>query len=268
MYLRLDAFYERDILIKAKNHMIQEFDPFIEKITRNSHSNIIKLDDAILEISLNDYRIEVLLNRIPDFLLDEYQFSNIIEYNKYADAFHMLDLNKPPKSFAAKTEVQKAELFLIAKILEKAILLIFNLDKLSEFQFYMIAETPIYLGTLTRIRMIRDAFSGIFSTYDCLIFSERFKIEKKHVLILKDILELIDKEDYCLENLPNVLDELETLAHHSFIDSNTIFQFEEKYRNLVKIPKRPIFYRVPFLAWDQKQNYFYVSKENISEVIY
>ncbi|MHA1649496.1 MAG: hypothetical protein ACTSYB_04805, partial [Candidatus Helarchaeota archaeon] len=68
--------------------------------------------------------------------------------------------------------------------------------------------------------------------------------------------------------LPNVLDELETLAHHSFIDSNTIFQFEEKYRNLVKIPKRPIFYRVPFLAWDQKQNYFYVSKENISEVIY
>ena len=265
MYLKLDEFYFYDRLFEAKNLLLQEFSNNIEKITQNHVSEIIQFKDARLELSLEDQRIEMELDQIPAFLQDEYHYSNIIEYNKYAESLQMLDFNRPPKSFAVPDEIGKCELFLIAKMIEKAILLTFNLNKFSEFQFYTTKGT--FLGTLSRIRLNRD-LTGIFTNYDCSIFSERFKIEKKHIILLKDSLEIIDKEDYCLNNLPEILEELEAFTYSPYIEADKIYKLEELYKNRVKIPKRPIFYRVPFLLWEQQKKNFYVAAENISEIIY
>ncbi len=266
MFVKLDSFYSMDLLIRAKDHMLDEFPDQIQEKTVNPAAETIQLKDASLEIRLEKNRIAIELDQIPAFLQEDYHFSNVIEYNKLAETLSFLDLNKPPKSFAAKDEISKCELFLIAKIIEKTILLTFNLEKLSDFQFYTLSGN--FLGILSRIRLNRDAFSGTYSTYDCLIFAERFKVEKRHIAILKDFLEIINEEDYCLANLPDVLDELEGLTTHPFIEAEKIRSLEQQYKNRVKIPKRPIFYRVPFLAWDQRQTQFYVPAENISEVIY
>lgn len=268
MFLKLDAFYSPSLLVEAKNLVVQEFSDHIEQIIPDHASEIIVFEDARLEFFLKNRRIEIKLNKIPAFLQqDEYKFSNIIEYNKAAATLNILDLNLPPKGYAARrNEIEICELFIIAKVIEKAILRIFNLEKFSEFQFYTMAGH--FLGDVDRIRLNRDSFSGVFSTYDCLIFSDRFKIEKRHIELLKDSLEIIDEEDYCLENLPDVLEELEKFTNKPYIQAETILNFEKLYKNRIKIPKRPIFHRIPFLAWDQRQKQFYIPEENITEVIY
>ncbi len=270
MYISLDAFYNYDLLISAKNSMKESikheiqgsfFDP------KDPDAEFIQFEDAKAEIYIENGWIDLELDAIPSILQDQYKISNIIEYNKMAALLSFLDLNKPPKSYAAKhDEVAQCELYLIALIIENAILLTFHLSKLGEFQFYN--NSNVFIGILDRVRLSRDPFSGLYSNYDFLIFSGMYKIEKKHVEFLKDTLDLIDEQDYCLKDLPAVLEELENLTSEPIAPANMILEFEKRYNNRVKIPKRPIFYRIPFLAWDQRQDRFFVSQENMSEVIY
>jgi hypothetical protein len=267
MYIDLDALYSRSVLNDAKNLLHEQYSEFIKRIVpdpKDSDFETIQFVDAQLELIIEDGRIDVQLDRIPKFLEDQYLISNVIEYNKFAASLNQLDLNKPPKTLASKNNIERCELFINAKLIENAIISIFHLNKLSEFQFYTLADR--YLGIATRIRLNRDLL-GIFRTYDFLIFTERYKIEKKDIATLKDILDIVDKEDYCFADLPVVLDDLEDLTLKPFVEAETVSSFEKLYR--IKVPKRPIFYRIPFLAWNQRdRTKFYVSEENITELIF
>lgn len=245
MRLKLNEFFDDSVLIGAKNLVLGDI-------------------SEPIKIEIKDRQINVDLESIPDSLQDEYQPSNVIEFNKHASSLNLLDLNKPPKYYAAQNEIEKCECYIIAKIIEKAILLIFNVAKLADFQFY--SYSGRYLGTITRIRLNRDLITGIFSIYDCLIFQERYKVEKRHIAMLKDITTIIDKEDYCIQNLPEIIDQLGEFTKVPFVEAEEIGSFEKIYR--LKIPKRPIFYQIPFLVWTQQQQAFYVPDINISELIY
>ena len=84
--------------------------------------------------------------------------------------------------------------------------------------------------------------------------------------MLKDIATIVDKEDYCVQDLPELIDQLEDFTKVPFVEAEEIENFEKV--NRIKIPKRPIFYRIPFLVWTQQQKAFYVPDESISELIY
>ncbi|MHA1263648.1 MAG: hypothetical protein ACTSRS_00280 [Candidatus Helarchaeota archaeon] len=267
MNIDLDAFYNRIVLTQAKNLFITQFSQHICEINSfsiTSNTEIISFSDARLELTINPGRISVVLDQIPSFLKDIYQVSNVIECSLFSKALSFDLIDKPPKFLATKTELQRCELFLIAKLIENALLSIYGLEKLSEFQFYTVDGT--FLGFLTRIRLIRDIF-GIFHNYDCLIFAERYIIDKKDIITLKEISEIVDKDDYCFEDLPLVLDELEPLTSKPFIESEEINWFENLYR--IKIPKTPIFYRIPFMSWTRHgRTSFYVSPDIITELKY
>jgi len=264
MYLKLDEFFEDQLLIQAKNLFLEEIIEYIREKHSNTIKELIKFEKACLEIGIARRRVKVKLDSIPDFLQETYHVSNITEYNKYADSLHLLDLNKPPKFYATKSEIERCECYIIAKIIENAILLILNLTKLSEFQVYTFFGN--YLGIVTRIRLSRDLITDTFSIYDCLIFMERYRIEKKDIAMLKEILKIVEKEDYCVQNLPEIINELEGFTKFSFIEAEDIIEFEKL--NRIKVPKRPIFYRIPFLVWNKRQKAFYVPNESISEFIY
>jgi hypothetical protein len=264
MRLKLDEFFEDPLLFQAKNLFLEEFSEYIRERRSNFATEIIRFEKTFLEISITGRRLKVKLDSIPDFMQEDYQNSSIIEYNKYAASLHLLDLNKPPKFYATRNEIERCECYLIGKIIEKAILLIFNLTKLSEFQFYTYSGN--YLGVITRIRLNHDLITNTFSIYDCLIFTEHYKIEKKDIATLKDILKIVEKEDYCVQNLPEIINELEGFTKFPFIEAEDVISFEKL--NRVKIPKRPIFHRIPFLVWTQQQKAFYVPDESISELVY
>lgn len=264
MRLKLDEFFEEQLLFQAKNLVLEDFIEHIKESHSNFSTEITKFEKACLEIKITGRQIKLKLDSIPDFLQEDYRISNITEYNKYAASLHLLDLNKPPKFYTTRNEIERCECHLIAKIIEKAVLLIFNLTKLSEFQFYNYSGN--YLGIITRIRLNHDLITNTFSIYDCLIFTERYKIEKKDIDTLKDILKIVGKEDYCVQNLPEIINELEGFTKFPFIEAEEIIDFEKL--NHVKVPKRPIFYRIPFLVWTQQQKAFYVPDESISELIY
>ncbi|NVM30888.1 MAG: hypothetical protein HWN65_18755 [Candidatus Helarchaeota archaeon] len=267
MYIDLDEFYDYDLLNQAKNRLLEEVSDQIKQIIPDADPEfeIIEFKDARLELLIEDGWIDAKLNKIPAFLPDFYPVSNVVEYSKLAKTLRMLDVNTPPKFLAAKTALQKAELFLIAKLIENAILIQFDLNKIGEFQFYTLSGD--FLGILTRIRLNRDPFTGVFKTYDFLIFSECYKIERKDIATLKDCLDIVDKADYCFEDLPEVLDDLEILTEKSYVEAEQISVIEKTFK--MKVPKRPIFYRIPFLAWDRRDRMqFFVSEEYISEVIY
>lgn len=264
MRLKLNEFFEDHVLIEAKNLLLGEISEYIKKISSESNRDSIDFGKGSLEIEIKDRQINVELDSIPDFLTEEYQVSNVIEFNQIASSLNLLDLNKPPKYYATQNEIEKCECYLIAKIIEKTVLLIFDLAKFAEFQFYSFSGN--YLGALTRIRLNRDLITGTFSIYDCLIFKERYKVEKRHIAMLKDITTIVDKEDYCFQNLPELIDQLEDFTKKPFIEAEEIGNFEKM--NRLKIPKRPIFYRIPFLVWTQQQKAFYVPDASITELVY
>ena len=224
MRLKLNEFFDNSILIGAKTLVLEEIPEDIK-------------------IEIKDRQIDVDLDSIPDSLKDEYQTSSVIEFNKYAGSLKFLDLNKPAKYYATQNETEKCECYVIAKVIEKAILLIFDLTKLAEFQFY--SYSGRYLGSLTRIRLNHDLVTGIFAIYDCLIFMERYRIEDRDIAMLKDIMELVDKADYCVQNLPEIIDKLKEFTKFPSIEAEVIIGFEKS--NQVKVPKRPLFYRIPLV---------------------
>ncbi|NVM52912.1 MAG: hypothetical protein HWN66_04355 [Candidatus Helarchaeota archaeon] len=264
MYIDIDEFYSDGLLNVAKNLFLGQYSDYVRRVSLDQDFELIEFEDAQLELYLEEGWIDVQLDKIPTCLQDKYLVSNVTEYNKLASTLRMLDLNKPPKFLAAKNELERCELFVIAKLIENAILVTFDLNKLTEFQFYTLSGE--FLGILTRIRLIRDVF-GRFKNYDCLVFAENYIIDKKDIATLKDILNIVDKEDYCFENLPEVLNELEDLTLKPFVEAEEITRLENLHR--IKIPKRVLFYRIPFSVWEQHQRTnFYVPEENISEIIY
>ena len=267
MYIDLDEFYSRGVLNVAKNLLLGQYSNAINRVIPDPEDpgfETILFEDSQLELIIEKGHIDAQLDRIPQFLKHQFLLSNVIEYNKIADSLHKLDLHKPPKFLAAKTDIDLCELFIIAQLIELAIVATFNLHKLTEFQFYTLSGD--YLGILTRIRLNRDVF-GIFHNYDCLIFAEKYIIEKKDIATLKDISEFVDEEDYCFSDLSDVLDELDDLTLKSFVESEEINRLESLHR--IKIPKVPIFHRIPFMAWTQRERTnFYVSDDVISEVRY
>jgi hypothetical protein len=263
MRLKLDEFFDDHILIEAKNLVLEDIAQYI-KIYPEFNNESIEIDNASLKIQIISREINVELDSIPNFLQGTYQVSNIIEFNKHASSLHLLDFNAPPKYYAAQNKTEKCECYLIAVIIEHAIALIFNLAKFAEFQFYSYSGN--YLGAITRVRLNRDLITGTFSIYDCLIFQERYKVEKRHIAMLKDITTIVDKEDYCFQNLPEIIDQLEEFTKVPFVEAEEIGRFEKLHR--IKIPKSPLFYRIPFLIWTQQQKAFLVPDESISELIY
>ena len=99
-----------------------------------------------------------------------------------------------------------------------------------------------------------------------MLFAEKFKLEKRDIALLQDALELVDEADYCFEELPNVLGKLKKLTKKPSVDAPTIAGIEKVHR--IKVPKLPIFHRVPFYTWTQKGTRFEVSKKHISEFIF
>jgi hypothetical protein len=267
MYIDLDAFYGIELLKQAKDRLIKHY---ITQITQagpdpeDPEMDLIQFQDATLSLLIEEGVIDVELDTIPSFLKNNYMQSNIIEYNKHAYLLGMLDLNKPPKSLAAKTELSRCELYIIAQIIENAILITFHLNKFAEFQFY----TPAgYLGILTRVRLNRDIVSGLYYNYDCLIFAGKYKVEKRDIEVLEDISTIVESDDYCFEDLPVLLDELKDLTLKPYVAAEVIAGIEKLHR--IKVPKVPLFYRIPFLAWDQRdRTSFHVQGENISLISY
>ncbi len=264
MRLKLNEFFDNRILIGAKNLLLEEMSEYIQENSSPFDPELIRFKNTSLKMKLTDHQIHVELDSIPDVLQEEYQVSNVIEFNKHASSLNLLDLNKPPKYYATQNETEKCECYLIAKLIEKAILLIFDVAKLAEFQFYSFSGN--YLGSITRIRLNHDLVTGKFSIYDCLIFTDRYRIEKRDIAMLKDIMTIVDEEDYCVQNLPEIIENLKEFTKFPSIDAEVIISFEKS--NRVKVPKRPIFYRIPFLVWTQQQKAFYVPDESILELVY
>ncbi len=267
MYIDLDSFYNIELLKQAKDRLIKQYSAQIAQAgpdPEDSEMDLIQFRDATLSLLIEEGVIDVELDAIPSFLKDSYMQSNIIEYNKHAYLLGMLDLNKPPKSLAAKTDLRRCELYIIAQIIENAILITFQLDKFAEFQFYTPAE---FLGILTRVRLNRDIASGRYFNYDCLIFAGKYKVEKRDIEVLEDISTIVEKDDYSFENLPSLLDELKDLTLKPYVAAEAIAEIEKVHG--IKVPKVPLFYRIPFLAWDQRdRTSFHVQKENISLISY
>jgi len=268
MHINLDEFYSSDLLRQAEKRLITQLSGHIHKVCADPEApetDLICFHDAELSLAIEEAYIGVQLDRIPSCLQDKYLPSNIIEYNKHAHLFGLLDLNKPPKFLAAKSEINKYELYIIAKLIENALLITFQMTKFAEFQFY--SHSNLYLGILSRLRLRRDIMSGFYFNHDCLIFTEKYKIEKRDIELLEDISTIVEQKDYCFEDLPTLLDELKDLTLKPQIEAEVVVNIEQLYR--IKIPKTPLFYRFPFLAWDQRdRTHFYVPDENITIISY
>lgn len=267
MHIDLEEFYNRGVLDVAKNLFLGDYSADIVRVIPDPldpNYETILFEDAQLELIIEDGWIDAQLDEIPQFLKRQPLISNIIEYSKLAESLHRLDLDTPPKFLAAQTDLEQYELFIIAKLIEYAILTTFNLKKLSEFQFYTFSGN--FLGILARIRLSRD-YLGTFRNHDCLLSAEKYKIERKDIAMLKDISAIVDEQDYCFTDLPALLDELEDLTLKPHVSSEELARIENLHK--IKIPKNPIFYRIPFLTWTQREKmHFFVSEDVVSEIIY
>jgi hypothetical protein len=266
MHLDLDEFYSQNHLEAARDLLLTEYSEHINRaITDPLDPNFITIlfPDAQLELSLSAGRIDAQLNTIPTFLEDQYHISNVIECSPFSKSLSSELIDKPPKYLGTKNNKQRCELFILAKLIENALIAVFHLTKFSEFQFYSFSGE--FLGTLTRLRLMRDVL-GIFHTHDCLIFADRYVVDAKDVHALKDFTSIIDKEDYCFAELPEVLEDLDALAIKPYVQAEEIARIERLHR--IRVPKKPIFYQVPFLAWNQRRRAaFYVPEDSISELI-